>query len=261
MRSENTGAEFQDEAVVQAYRRRTDYPAALYARFVELTSERGRLLDLGCGPGQFARRLAPHFAEVMAVDPSSAMLKLARSLDGGSCENIRWIATTAEAAPFDRPFDLIVAGASIHWMDAAVVFPKLAAALNPGGLMAIVGGDGPAEAPWLDRWNATIMAWVERMGDVWNAPAHRARTTAHEPWFEELGRETFCARVTDTIENLIDAEHSRATWARSKMGERAIDFDAELRAVLTPHATRGEVTFGVRSILKWGRPRPEPSPT
>jgi len=30
MRSENTGAEFQDDAVVQAYRHRTDYPGALY---------------------------------------------------------------------------------------------------------------------------------------------------------------------------------------------------------------------------------------
>ena len=193
------------------------------------------------------------------MDPSSAMLRLARSLDHGTRENIRWIATTAEAAPFDRPLDLIVAGASIHWMDATVVFPKLAAALTAGGVMAIVGGDGPAEAPWLERWNATISAWVERMGDIWNGPAHRARIAAHEPWFEEIGRETFCARVTDAVENLIDAEHSRATWTRSKMGERAADFDSELRALLTPHAAQGQVTFGVRSVLKWGRPRPEPA--
>ena len=180
---------------------------------------------------------------------------LARSLEGGSRENIEWIEATAEVAALGGPIDLIIAGASIHWMDAGRVFPRLAQVLSPRGVMAIIGGDGPAEAPWLEAWNATIIEWVGRMGDVWNGPAHRARVAAHEPWFEEKGRETFSAPATRSMEDLIEAEHSRATWARSKMGERAADFDADLRAVLAPHATDGMLAFGVRSNLTWGRPR------
>lgn len=256
MRSENTGAEFEDEDVVRAYRHRTDYPADLYRRLLELASGRTRMLDLGCGPGQFARRLSPHFTQVLAVDPSWAMLQLGRSLPAGPLSNIQWMRAKAEEASLAGPIDLIVAGASIHWMNPAVVFPKLAGALSSAGVMAIVGGDGPADAPWLGAWNATIIEWVGRMGDVWNGAAHRGRVTAHEPWFEEIGRESFCDQATATIENLIEAEHSRATWARSKMGGRAIAFDADLRGVLAPHAIRGEVTFGIQSVLKWGRARP-----
>jgi len=255
VRSENTGAEFQDEDVVHAYRQRTDYPAALYHRLLQLAPGRTKLIDLGCGPGQFARRLAPRFFQVLAVDPSSAMLRLARSLDGGARENIEWIEATAEAAALDGPVDLIVAGASIHWMDAGRVFPKLAQVLSPQGVVAIVSGDGPAEAPWLGIWNAMIIEWIGRVGDVWNGPSHRARVAAHEPWFEEKGRETFSAPATQSVEDLIEAEHSRATWSRSKMGERAARFDADLRAVLAPHATDDMVAFGVRSTLTWGRPR------
>ena len=39
---------------------------------------RTTVLDVGAGPGRFALTLAPHVAEVTAVDPSSAMLALLR---------------------------------------------------------------------------------------------------------------------------------------------------------------------------------------
>jgi SAM-dependent methyltransferase len=251
----NTGAEFQDEDVVEAYVHRTPYPAELFARLLELTPGRGRLLDLGCGPGQFARALAPHFAEVLAVDPSAAMLRLARCLEGGDRPNIVWRCETAEDVVFEVPLDLIVAGASIHWMDAPVVFPNLAGALRDDGVMAIVGGDGPADAPWIGGWQAAVIAWVERLGGVWNDPAHRARVTGHEPWFDVKGTEVFTAEVTQPVENLIAAEHSRATWTPAKLGALSPAFDAALRAVVTPYAVNAAVTFTTRTTLLWGRPR------
>ena len=122
-------------------------------------------------------------------------------------------------------------------------------------LMAIISGDGPAQSPWIESWQATIVEWVGHMGGTWNDAAHQSRTTAHEPWFETIGTETFTASVVQSVEDLIDAEHSRAMWARSKMGTRADEFDADLRTVLAPYANDGKVEFGVRSSLKWGRPK------
>lgn len=256
----NTGSEFADEDVVSAYVHRTDYPAALYDRLLDLSSRRGSLLDLGCGPGQVTRRLALHFQQVTAVDPSAAMLRLARSLPGGEAHNIGWINATAEDAAFEPHIDLVVAAASIHWMDPPRLFPRLAQTLAPDGVMAILGGDGPAEAPWIEAWRGAIVDWVGRMGGVWNGAEHRARVAAHQPWFDVAGRETFTAPVTQAVDDLIEAEHSRATWARAKMGDRAAGFDADLRAVLAPYAEDGQATFIVSSTLAWGRPRIMPNP-
>lgn len=240
--------------MVRAYAYRTDYPPTLYSRLLELTPGRKRIADLGCGPGKLARVLAPAFEEVLAIDPSAEMLRLGQTLDGGASPNIRWIESLAEDARLEWPIDLIVAGASLHWMDTGKLLPKLAAALADGGVMTIVDGDGPAQAPWIEAWRQVIVDWVGRMGGEWNGEAHRARTTAHEPWFEALGSEVFSAVVRQPIDELIEAEHSRATWARAKMGALAAAFDDDLRQVLAPYADGGAVVFNVQTRLTWGRP-------
>lgn len=257
--AENTGGEFADPDVVAAYVHRTDYPERLYTRLLELSPGRRALVDLGCGPGQLARRLAPRFEQVTAIDPSAAMLRLARGLPGGEAPNIAWVRTKAEDLDLEPPIDLVVAGASIHWMDPLRLFPRLARAMGADGVMAILGGDGPAQAPWVEAWRRVIVDWVGRMGGVWNGQEHRRRIEAHEPWFDVLGRQTFTASVTQSVDELIEAEHSRATWTRAKMGDCAPAFDADLRAVLAPYAREGRVTFGISSALVWGRPRTMPN--
>jgi hypothetical protein len=136
-----------------------------------------------------------------------------------------------------------------------VVMPRLARALRHGALLALVDGDGPSEAPWLDDYHDVIVRWVENSGRGWRDRAHVDLVTAHHRWFEPEGEEIFMSQVRQGVEDLIEAEHSRATWARSRMGpEAARSFDADLRAVLTPAAVGGEVSFFARTSLSWGRP-------
>lgn len=258
--ADNTGAEFEDEGVVAAYVHRTPYPPALFDRLLQLTPGRARLLDLGCGPGKLTRTLAPHFAEVLAVDPSAAMLRLARDLDAGANRHIAWTQGFAEDAPLPDQIDLITAGASIHWMDAPRLFPRLAAAIAPDGVMTILGGDGPARAPWIAAWQEVIQAWVGKLGGQWNGGARQARLAGHQPWFDVAATEVFTAPMTQSVDDLIEAEHSRATWSRAKMGPLAPAFDADLRAVVAPYARDGQVDFEISSTLWWGRPRARPRP-
>jgi trans-aconitate methyltransferase len=254
----STGAEFEDEDVAASYVHRPDYPATLHARLRELAPGGRRLLDLGCGPGKLARALAPHFAEVVAVDPSAAMLRLGRRL-AADHPNIRWVHARAEDAELAAPVDLVTAGASLHWMDPAELFPRLAEVMVPSAVLALIDGDAPTAAPWVDAYRAVIVGWVERLGDTWNGAAHRERMARHEPWFDVLGRETFTVQVRQPLDTLIACEHSRATWARSKMGALAEAFDADLRAALTPWTEDGAVTFEMESRLTWGRPRLPPA--
>ena len=77
------GATFAEDDVARSYYARPPYAPALFERLLRIAPGRGRALDLGCGPGKVAMVLADHFTEVVALDPSSAMLELGRTADAG----------------------------------------------------------------------------------------------------------------------------------------------------------------------------------
>lgn len=248
--------EFQDPDVAAAYVLRPDYPPGLYQTLLDKMPARRRVLDLGSGPGKIARALAHHVGEVLAVDPSAAMLSLGKSLDGGAHPNIRWIEGFAEdLAVEDASLDLAVAGAAIQWMDPSQLFPKLARALAPGALVAIVDGDAPAAAPWLEAYEDVIKRWVERLGGVWNGESHCRLMAAHLAWLDVQGEMTFTVSIRQPLEDLIACQHSRATWSRTRMGSLTEVFDVDLRNALEPGVQDGMITFEMATKLAWGRPR------
>ena len=134
------GAQFGDESVVAAYRYRPPYPDEIFDVLAELLGDGQRtILDAGCGSGDLAIPLADIAERVDAVDPSGAMLAVARTRAGADRHHIRWIEATMEAAPLTPPYGLVTAGESLHWMDWPVVLRRMRDALAPGGYLAIVG--------------------------------------------------------------------------------------------------------------------------
>ena len=65
----------------------------------------GCVLDLGCGTGALACRIAMEGLSVTGVDPSEAMLRVARSRLGG--ERVSWIQTQGQALHVPQRFDFI----------------------------------------------------------------------------------------------------------------------------------------------------------
>ena len=64
-----------------------------------------RVLDIGCGEGQVARRISKLGAEVVGVDPTAAQVAVARERGGGP----RYARAGAEAMPLrDASFDAAV---------------------------------------------------------------------------------------------------------------------------------------------------------
>jgi len=92
----------------------------------ELLEVGGRdVLDVGCGEGWLARRLASAGARAVGLDPSAAALERARG-DDPSDEAVRYVEGAAEALPFaDGSFDVVIFFNSLHHvapesMDAAL---------------------------------------------------------------------------------------------------------------------------------------------
>jgi SAM-dependent methyltransferase len=107
----------------------------------ELLDVRDRdVLDIGCGEGGLARRLASAGARVVGVDPLPGALERARGhADGGP--SARYVEGVAEALPFpDASFDVAIFFNSLHHvpveaMDAAL--EEAARVLRPGGLLYV----------------------------------------------------------------------------------------------------------------------------
>lgn len=247
------GESFDDPAVVTAYAHRPPHPPALLERLLDLAVNKGALLDIGCGPGKLVGPLARHFRRADAVDISPVMIEAGRAAHPDA--NIRWHVSPAETAPLDAPYDLAVAGASLHWMDHDRVMPRLSRALAPWAMLAIVGDPAASpEAEWHEAFLALIKRWVARLGGTWNAPDIVARNTGHVAWFDKMGQARFSYQHTQTIESLIKMEHSRATWTLARMGEGlAAEFDDDLRRLYEPYANGDDLTFPVTSTLTWGR--------
>jgi SAM-dependent methyltransferase len=92
-------------------------------------------LDVGCGTGRFARRLAARGYEVDAVDPSAEMIAVAHGIGGGP----RFRRTDAASAGLPRGhYDVITCLASLHHMPFRTV-TRFRDALAPGGVLLVLG--------------------------------------------------------------------------------------------------------------------------
>jgi SAM-dependent methyltransferase len=99
---------------------------------------RGRLvLDAGVGAGRFAEVAAKKGAEVVGIDLTRAVE--AAHANVGHLDNVHLIQADIFAMPFrDETFDLAYSiGVLHHTHDVHTAFGKVAAAVKPGGMMAV----------------------------------------------------------------------------------------------------------------------------
>ncbi len=145
------GGQFRDRSVAAAYLHRPPYSPELFDTLESLIHSEPRLvLDIGCGTGEIAVPLAERVERGVAGDPYEAMLRMARSRPGWDRANIRWVCESAEDFEYSEQYSLIVAGASLHWMDWYVVLPKMRFSLQENAFLATCGGRQEGSTlPWL----------------------------------------------------------------------------------------------------------------
>ena len=147
-------AQFEDRSVARAYYARPPYPEAVFELIESLVAARPRrLLELGAGTGDLTLRLAGRVDTLEAVEPSLAMLEIARAKQAQAIgpDNIQWIHATAEAHRYQGPYDAVVAAEALHWMSWEHVFPAIARSLKASGLLVIVCDRVLSGLPWRER--------------------------------------------------------------------------------------------------------------
>lgn len=117
-------------------------------------AQRSRILDLGCGTGLLCDAYAALKHDVTGVDPSPAMLEIARRKRHG--KEIEWVQSSAQNYRSDELFDLIVmTGHAFQVLledaDVLATFTTMRKHLGSGGLVAFESRNPAID--WAARWN------------------------------------------------------------------------------------------------------------
>ncbi len=122
-----------------------------------------RVLDAGCGPGVYAEWLVAHGAQVVALDVSPKMVRLARQRLGDKAEIHQ--ADFRRRLDFeDRSFDIVLSALAMDYIeDWGVVFREFHRLLRPGGLLVMSCGHPFADMllhPESDYFQVQLVHWI-----------------------------------------------------------------------------------------------------
>lgn len=124
----------------------------LYVDFAHASGAR-TVLDVGCGTGSLAVRLAEAGFEVVGVDPAAASLDVARTKP--NADRVRWVHGVAADVP-NQTFDLVTMTANVAQAihdpgDWSTTLSAIHSRLRPAGFL-VFESRVPADKAWL-RWN------------------------------------------------------------------------------------------------------------
>ncbi|MDX3797924.1 class I SAM-dependent methyltransferase [Streptomyces sp. AK04-3B] len=235
---------------------------------------RGRLLDVGCGPGTVLLALARHFTEAVGVDPDEDMLAEADRRAGRHGVTARWVAARAEDLPAGLgEFRAVVFAQSFHWTDRDRVAATVLRMLEPGGFFVHVSDHKkpspdptplPSPAPPYDLIAALVrrhLGPVRRAGRgvLVNGTPNREDLVMARAGFVDFRRHVVPAGgvVERTADDIVAWAFSRSDSAPHLFGDRLGDFERDLRALLRRAGRGGRFAerLPATEVMTWRTPR------
>jgi ubiquinone/menaquinone biosynthesis C-methylase UbiE len=229
---------------------RARYPAALLdeiARRCDLDGT-GRLLDLGCGPAFIAIAMAPHFGEVVGMDPAPEMLEAAAREAAAAHVPIKLIhGSSADLGKHLGRFRMAAMGRSFHWMDRDATLIALDELIEPNGAVAVLGEHhtNAPENSFKPVWDSIIKKWAP---EAYEAREIRQRpdwegheTILRRSAFRRIERLAVMSRREISIDELIGRSHSQSVSSIAALGDNVDAFERELRESLLRIAPTGKL--------------------
>jgi SAM-dependent methyltransferase len=249
---------------------RVGYPPEIAGRLRDALGldGRGRLLDVGCGPGSLTLVLAPLFESTVGVDADQGMLDVAaRRADAAGVTTIEWRRLRGEELPAGLgEFRVVTFAQSFHWMHQPAVARLVRPMLAPGGAWVHVGatthrgvaGDDPLPRP-RTPWDAIDDLVARYLGPVRRAGRGTLPSRATRGGEEDVLRAAGYAGpqrievprgevVTRTADQVVSAVFSLSGSAPHLFGERLGDFERDLRHLLAEASPVGEFAERLRDV-------------
>lgn len=238
----------QNDRVRDQFSQQAEAYAALVKRaaesardpLIELLEPTGaeRVLDVGCGSGQFVVAVSRYAAHAVGADLTPAMLDKARAHQAeAGVANVEWLLADSVALPVaDASFDIVTSRSMLHHAaDAEATLTEMRRACAPGGRIAVLDlTPAPDKAPAFDA--------IELLRD----PSH-ARTYTTEQLRGlggALGLEEVAVRTRQT--SLPVEATLGASFPEPGMRER-------VRALYARDAATGGDAFGLKARLQDGQ--------
>ncbi|MGD0866864.1 MAG: methyltransferase domain-containing protein [Rhizomicrobium sp.] len=228
---------------------RLGYPQGLIERVIAIVGLKpgGRVMDLGCGPGLLAIPFARAGMAVTAVDPEPEMLAAA---EAGAREAGLSIAFR-QGSSFDLPsgigpFRLVTMGRAFHWMDRTETLMALDRIVAPDGAVALFDDDHPRTVE--NRWRLKLREIGDKFGRGESSHVvarEKGDYRTHESYlldsaFSEIERTGIVVRRELDADHIVGLAYSLSTSSPEKLGDRAAEFERELRRELAEISPDGK---------------------
>lgn len=222
------------DSVARAYAaNRPGYPPEAVAW---LTGEPPRrVLELGSGTGKLTTQLAASGHQVVATDPSPAMLAELRK----DQRSVHLLVARAEHIPLrTSSVELVISAQAFHWFDPQRALPEIARVLRPGGVLSLVWNTADFKVPWVRK----VMSLIEAPGDMPEDPLEASElfTTQDQRIFrhwQRFDRESLLGFVASSSYAAVMTPDERAALL-GKVGDIYDSYGRGAQGMLMPWQAR-----------------------